>query len=201
MSTIEPRRGRPPRNGGPAAPKPAEPAVPTATQVLARLEAMRHANGGFLIPPPSNLASARLVEPATSDERFAGQAVPNKAMVEATAWLRAIAETGSPEDLRLAWEAGWRLPGGLPSMVNPKSHLLSLYEGLMNECGRRWRVLYEAAEREALSERTAAALRTQLRSEKDTAAAIQREHQQALAKARRTEAELAMIERSGETLQ
>lgn len=170
------------------------PAAPTATQQLAQLDELRNANGGYVVPPPPTLSSARLLEPVDPDDRRAGQAVPNKAMQEATAWLRAIAEIGSPEDLTLAWET-WRIPSGTPAIINAKLHLLSMFEQLRDSCGARWRLVWEAAERERQQEVHVAELRAQHHRAKAEADAIHRDYIVACDKARKIEVQIEALQR------
>jgi hypothetical protein len=205
MSTEPRRPGRPSRNGSappPAKAEPAAPSKPTATQQLARLQELRNAHGGYVIPPPPGINAARLIDPTDPDQRHAGQQIPNEAMKRATAWLREIAELGSPKDLTLAWEAGWRPRSGLSVLVNPKTHLRALFEHLKNECGARWRVLHDQAERESRIGRVVASLRADYHRAKAAADAIHADYVVACEKAKKIELEIVAVQRRarGESL-
>lgn len=193
MSTEPRRAGRPARNGS-TPPKEAEPAAPvTATETLARLQALRDSGGGFLIPAPPGIAAARLVEPP--DNKLGDRlGIPNAAMQSARAWLEQIAEVGSPEDLRLAWEM-WRIPSGTSPTVNAKLSLLSHYEALMVECGRRWSALYRQAEREQHNERVVASLRSDYHRAKAEADKVHRDYLVACDKARKIEVQIEALQR------
>jgi hypothetical protein len=151
---TEPRRGpgRPPRNGGPPPPPKPETAAQqpprpqeTATQELARLQALRDANSGFLVPKPPGIDSARLILPIDSE----GMPVQGTPMLDAAgkaamAWLAQIAALGGPQDVQLGWEF-WRPQAG---EMNPKRPTEVRLEQMKAECSKRYAALVARAEEE-----------------------------------------------------
>jgi hypothetical protein len=122
----------------------ASPEAPTATQRLAELDALRQQHGGYLIPPPADLGSARIMPPPAEALGGDGLARPNKAMQGVEAWFREIAAIGSPADLEFAWQL-WRPPD---DATNPKHRFEPVFLQLCAEAGRRFNVLWEQAEAE-----------------------------------------------------
>jgi len=162
---TEPRRGpgRPPRNGGPPPPPKPETAAQqpprpqeTATQELARLQALRDANSGFLVPKPPGIDGAKLI----IRDDVQGIPEPDAAAKRAMQWFRDIAAAGgNSADLMLAWHA-W---GAVTGEANPKRPLEAPFEALAIAAGRRWQALNARAEAEALPARIVADLRRELR--------------------------------------
>jgi hypothetical protein len=147
---TEPRRGpgRPPRNGGPPPPPKPETAAQqpprpqeTATQELARLQALRDANSGFLVPKPAGIDGAKLI----IRDDVQGIPEPDAAAKRAMQWFRDIAAAGgNSADLMLAWHA-W---GAVTGEANPKRPLEAPFEALAIAAGRRHVALMARAEEE-----------------------------------------------------
>ena len=115
-----------PRNGLGTVRATAQPETETAVQHLARLQATRDANGGYLIPPPAGIEAAQLIEPQDVDARQAGRLARNEPMLTALAHMRALAEIGSSGDLTLFWET-WH-PLTTSATANPKLNLMPEYQ-------------------------------------------------------------------------
>jgi hypothetical protein len=121
--------------------------------------------------------------PGTRDDGSGGS--PNQALKQVISWLEAIAEVGTPADLRLAWHT-WS-PHAL-GVANPKPWLQSRFEGFLHKAGTRTIALAHRAEIERGFEIAAEDLR------RDLALALS-EVERAMAELQRAEAEVERIER------
>ena len=114
-----------------------------SAQQLARLQATRDANGGFIVEKPAGIDGAKLIIPTESQ----GIPAPDEAARRAMQWFRDIAAAGgSMSDLELAWHV-WRPVEG---EANPKLPLAATFEALANVASRRHADLNRRAEMEAL---------------------------------------------------
>src|SRR6185436_2434794 len=189
---MEPARRGPgrPRNGVLPAPPP-EPKPLTATQELQKLDLMRAAGNGFLIPPPPGIDSARLILPTDSE----GMPVQGTPMLDAAgkaamAWLAQIAALGGPQDVQLGWEF-WRPQAG---EMNPKRPTEVRLEQMKAECSKRYAALVARAEEE---ERPVKALQIARENVRQIEAEFMRESKFLLplkARLERARAELAALE-------
>src|SRR5262245_46910944 len=101
-----------------------------ATDQLARLQALRDANGGLIIAKPHNIDGAKLIIPTEAQ----GIPAPDAAAKRAMQWLRDIAAAGGgQQDLQLAWHV-WRPVEG---EANPKHQLAAAFEALVIDAGRK----------------------------------------------------------------
>lgn len=144
------------------------PAPLTVAQELARLDALRNANGGWLVPPPPGIDNARMA-PLEGAQTVAK---PNAEWLALMGWLESIvAVGGEPGDLARAW-AHWSPPvwsGG----AHPRALARDAFDTLTARAREQTAALRRRAEIEARPQTAVRSARFELKRAEQALAGVE----------------------------